>query len=225
MVFILVKKAIVFIDDSNFYHNIKKVGLRSSWINLLKLCEFICSKFNVEHFKTYYYCSVPSISDGKDMYYKQIKYLDDIDNLPKFETRRRKLQRLSTKEIIAKQKEILKTLSLCDKCLLEVEKGFIDSVGRIQRKEKGVDVMMAVEMISCTIKKECDACIVISGDSDFLPAMDLVKENGAQIISAFIKCDGYSTEIRKKHQFLYLTRKIFIDCIKPEKKDMIKQFL
>ena len=77
-------------------------------------------------------------------------------------------------------------------------------------KEKGVDIMIAVDMINLSIiKNKCDYCILISGDADFIPAMDLIKKNGKTAVSAAL-AKGYSYELRDKHGWFILDRDLFL---------------
>jgi len=69
------------------------------------------------------------------------------------------------------------------------------------RKEKGIDVMIAVDMLNlCVLRGECDCCILISGDTDFILCVEIIKGYGKEVLSAFIPC-GYSTELRSKLRF------------------------
>lgn len=47
--------------------------------------------------------------------------------------------------------------------------------------EKGVDVNMAVDILKSVYKKLCDHIILISSDTDLLPVVKEVKENGKTI--------------------------------------------
>ena len=73
-------KAFVFIDGNNFYHNVKLMKIKPSYIDFYKLSELVCSHFNCVHKKSIYYNSVPSIEDGKGMYYAHMK-LRNCQNL------------------------------------------------------------------------------------------------------------------------------------------------
>jgi hypothetical protein len=59
------KRAIIFIDGSNFYHNVKSLIEKPSKINYVALSEFICNKFQLELKEIRYYNAVPDISDGQ----------------------------------------------------------------------------------------------------------------------------------------------------------------
>jgi uncharacterized LabA/DUF88 family protein len=70
------------------------------------------------------------------------------------------------------------------------------SGGRKLRIEKGVDVMIAADMIDfCLVEGKCDVCVLISGDADFLPAMDVIKKQGREVITASVS-RGYSRDLR-----------------------------
>lgn len=58
------------------------------------------------------------------------------------------------------------------------------------------------------IKKECDVCILISGDADFIPALDLINTCGGKVFSSSLIM-GYSSQLREgKYQYKILSREI-----------------
>ena len=72
----------------------------------------------------------------------------------------------------------------------------VNSMGKKLRIEKGVDVMIAADMIDfCLVDSKCDVCILLSGDADFLPAMDVIKRQGSEVITASVG-RGYSRDLR-----------------------------
>lgn len=209
------KNAFVFIDGNNFYHNIKLMQIKPSYIDFSKISELVCSHFNFNHERSIYYNSVPSIEDGKQMYYDHMKFLSSIEKLPKFEVKTRKLQRHSTSEILQEKTEQISNLGLCDKCKPIVENNCHDCIGDIKKKEKGIDVMIAVDMLDLSVVQgKCDCCILISGDADFIPVSSIIKSNGKEIYSAFLT-KGYSYELREKLGFWILNRDFLIkNCLK-----------
>ena len=83
------------------------------------------------------------------------------------------------------------------------------------RKEKGIDVMIAVDMLNiCVLRDECDCCILISGDTDFIHAAEIINGYGKEVLSAFIP-RGYSTELRSKLRF-FVMKESFLrkNCLK-----------
>jgi uncharacterized LabA/DUF88 family protein len=160
------RKAIIFIDGNNFYHNCKK-NFKPKKIDFNKITKKICYKFNLDLKEIRYYNSIPALSDIS--YDKHKKYLDSLkkDNI-----------------II---------------CVREL-------AGRGEfKREKGVDILLASEMISKSIiKNECDVCILISGDADFLPAMQIIKDSKKEVIVSSIY-KGFSKKFREgKFRYLIL---------------------
>ncbi len=47
--------------------------------------------------------------------------------------------------------------------------------------EKGVDIALATKLLLCGHKKMYDVAVVATGDKDFLPAIQAVKEMGKQV--------------------------------------------
>ncbi len=209
------KSGFVFMDGNNLYHNLKSMKIKPSHIDFEKLSNFVCLNFGCFHKKSFYYNSLPSIEDGQETFYGHIRFLDRIKNLPKFEVKTRKLQRISNKERLQEKKEMLKNVGFCSKCKLLAEAICSDCVGNIDIKEKGIDVMIAVDMLNlCVLKNKCDCCILISGDADFVPVLDLIKYHGKDAFSAFLT-NGYAWEIRKKHKHRIINQQMIRDnCLK-----------
>ncbi|MEW5947189.1 MAG: NYN domain-containing protein [bacterium] len=63
-------------------------------------------------------------------------------------------------------------------------------LGRLVRRqnrivEKGVDVKLAVDMVSKGLKNQCDVAILVSGDSDFAEAVQIVKDAAKHVEVAY----------------------------------------
>jgi len=81
--------------------------------------------------------------------------------------------------------------------------------------EKGVDVLISSDMIRKTlVDKECKVCILISGDSDFIPVMEIIKDAGYEVIICSPKA-GFSNELRQgKFRYLILNKGDLDKCLK-----------
>ena len=81
--------------------------------------------------------------------------------------------------------------------------------------EKGVDVLIASDMIRKTlVEKECKVCILISGDSDFIPVMEIIKKAGNEVITCSLK-QGFSNELRQgKFRYLILKKEELGKCLR-----------
>jgi uncharacterized LabA/DUF88 family protein len=208
------KKAIVFIDANNWYHNVKKF-FQPGDINIKKVSEFLCNvkKYKLEEIR--WYASLPSIADGERMYYRHMSFLKYLeDNGIKIITR--KLQRLSANEIIEKKKDAINNLDLCKNCKPLVEGAFLD-LSELKKKEKGIDVWIAVDIIKLSlIENKCDACILISGDADFVPALDLIKNKNKEILTVMVPF-GYSSELLRKFPYFILRKGTLMKCFREYK--------
>ena len=72
----------------------------------------------------------------------------------------------------------------------------VRSNGRKLRIEKGVDVKVAADMIEASLVDDvCDVCVLLSGDADFLPMMNVIKRQGKEVITASVS-RGYSRDLR-----------------------------
>ena len=75
--------------------------------------------------------------------------------------------------------------SLYDTPYLEVKLGIWKQRGATM-VEKGVDVMLAVDLVTHAFNDHYDSAIIVSGDADFYPALQAVKDVGKQVeVAAF----------------------------------------
>jgi len=205
------KKAIFFFDANNWYHNVKKYH-NPSGIDIQKLVNHLCKVKDYELVEIRWYASIPSISDGSDMYYRHISYLESLRKKGIIVITR-KLQKLSNKEIIKKKQQIISNLDLCESCEKLVEANFLD-LADIKRKEKGIDVWIGVDMLNLSvIEKRCDVCVLISGDADFVPALNIVKNNKKEILTAMTPL-GYSRELIKEFPYFIIKNETLLRCFK-----------
>ncbi len=205
------KKAIIFVDANNWYHNVKKY-YDPSQIDILKLSDFLCKVKNYDLVEIRWYASIPSISDGAEMYYNHIAFLENLEKKG-VKVIKRKLQKLSNKEILKRKQETITSLDLCNPCQKLVEANFLD-LADIKRKEKGIDVWAAIDMLNlAVIENKCDACVLISGDADFVPALEIIKNKEKEILTAMTP-KGYSRELIEKFPYFILKNETLMRCFK-----------
>lgn len=155
------KRAIIFIDGNNWYHNLKS-SIKPGQINFKKLAEVIENHFDLNIKEIRYYNSTPDIGLGEDIYYKHMVFLAD----------------LKKKGLVVNTRKLKK----------------IKINGKLIRVEKGIDVMISTDMVSKTlVEEECDCCVLISGDSDYVPVMQLVKKAGKEVLTVSV-LKGYARE-------------------------------
>lgn len=49
-------------------------------------------------------------------------------------------------------------------------------------QQKGVDMRIGLDIASLTLKKQVDIVVLVTGDSDFIPAMKFARREGAQLV-------------------------------------------
>ncbi|MEK6757874.1 MAG: NYN domain-containing protein [Nanoarchaeota archaeon] len=205
----MIKKAIVFVDANNWYHNVKKF-FKPGDISIKNVSNLICDNLKFDLKEIRWYASIPDIDDGEKTYYEHMRFLSELEK-EGIKVITRKLQRLSNKEIIERKKETIESLDLCDNCKPLIEASFLSLVD-IKRKEKGVDVWIAVDMIKeSIIENNCDIVILISGDTDFVPAVNLIKKAGKEVLSAFVPF-GYSNELRNSTRYFIIRKETLTKC-------------
>ncbi len=205
------KKSIVFVDANNWYHNVKLLFKPSS-ISIVKVSNLICKNLNFDLVEIRWYASIPDISDGEKEYFEHMHFLNILEK-EGVKIITRKLQRLSNKEILKKKRNIIDSLDLCNNCKPLIEASFLD-LADIKRKEKGIDVWIAIDMIKkLIVDKSCEVCILISGDADFVPAVNLIKDAGKKVLSAFVPF-GYSSELRNSTEYFIIRKETLTKCFR-----------
>ena len=207
------KTAIVFIDGNNWYHNVKQIIRKPGYIDIVKIADLLSAHFKFSLKQIRWYTSIPDIEDGEIMYYNHLSYLSGLRKQG-IKVITRKLQKSSNKETLEQKRQIIDALELCQICKPIVEENCMDCIGKTKKREKGVDVWIAIDMIrKSLIEEECDCCILISGDADFVPALELIKTRGKDILSVFVPV-GYSYELRKNFRHFFLGKTEIMKCLK-----------
>jgi len=205
------KKAIFFFDANNWYHNVKGYH-NPSEIDIQKLVNHFCKIKNYELIEIRWYASVPSIDDGSNIYYRHISYLESLRKKG-INVITRKLQKLSNKEILKQKQNLINDLDLCESCQKLVEANFLD-LADIKRKEKGIDMWIGVDMLNLSvIQKQCNVCFLISGDADFVPALNILKDNNIEILTAMTS-RGYARELIKSFPYFIIKNETLLRCLK-----------
>jgi len=213
------KRAIVFVDANNWYHNVKNYR-EPGEVDIIKIANLICKNKNFHLVEIRWYASIPNIADGGRMYYRHMSFLENLEKKG-VKVIQRKLQTLSNKEIQKKKTNLIKNLDLCDSCRPIIEAEFLN-LSDIKKKEKGIDVWLAVDMIKyCLMDGKCDVCILISGDADFVPALNLIKQQGKDVLVASVP-SGFSKELRDKFEYFIIKRETLNKCLREWKDDKKK---
>jgi len=117
----------------------------------------LCQNVNCERVRTYYYHCRPYQSDPPTISERN-RYAEWM----KFEKYLKKIPRL------------------------DFRAGRLQKIGRTFR-QKGVDVCLSVDLVKLSCKGIIDKAILITGDSDFVPAVNVAKEEGIVTVLYYSK--------------------------------------
>lgn len=143
------KRTIVYVDGFNLYYGALK-GTAHRWLNLQRYFELVrpADDLQLLHYFT-------AVVDGQKKA-DQLKYLDALATLPKV---RIVLGKYIHKPVVRRVRS----------CSLTGSRSFM------RPEEKRTDVNIGLQMLDDAYQHLTDQMILVSGDSDLVPAIDLVK--------------------------------------------------
>lgn len=148
-------------------------------------CQAHLKAQNAELYRVFYYDCPPSSGQAfhplkqtninlkkTTTYVWTMTFFEELKKLRKFAVRLGFLSEINT--IYMLNKEATKRLFAHQVALEDIEeKDFSISIG-----QKGVDMKLGIDIASLSYKKQVDQIILISGDSDFVPAAKLARREG-----------------------------------------------
>jgi len=148
------EKCIIFIDGGYLASALRDFG--NPKIDHLKFCNYLCGlcDCDVRRVRTYYYDCLPYQSnpptpEEKERYSKKQRFMTMLKRLPRFEI---KLGRLAK---------------------------YPKPDGKYGFEQKKVDILLSIDLTRVAISKQIDRVILVAGDSDFVPAIQVAKDAGA----------------------------------------------
>ncbi|MCK4595534.1 NYN domain-containing protein [candidate division WOR-3 bacterium] len=184
-------RVMIFIDGSNLYKAmVRYIGHYQmdfdSFVN--KLCG---SERRLIH--THYYNVRVNRQEEPEMCKAQQRFLSQLNQIPYFTLH---LERLATRDREMK----------CPKC----EKTFKYKF----HIEKGIDVSLACHMLMYAFDDAYDVTIIVSGDGDYVTAVDEVRRLGKQVENAYFET-GKFEHLRShcKEGFISLSKDYLKDCL------------
>lgn len=160
----------IFIDGSNFYFAMKKAfGKAQIKFDALaaKLTERVPNRRLV---RVYYYNAASEQDMDSDHYKKQQRFFERLRRTPYLQLKLGRLERrpIDWGSLSIEQRQ-------------KVEKELGAPLPQHTYVEKGVDVQMSVDMLQLAVAATYDVAILISGDGDFAPAVEAVKQLGKHV--------------------------------------------
>jgi uncharacterized LabA/DUF88 family protein len=198
---VLMKRVCVFIDGSNFYHNLKKASGTAN-VDFYKFGEKLTKRIRTEMsvdtelVRIYYYNAPVDRSVFPDIAKAQQRFLSALAHTKKLELH---LGRLEKRDIICPEcKE--KANVVCPKCNKEQGNTY---------EEKEVDVSLAVDMIIKAANNDFDIGVLVSDDGDFASVLKGVKHFGK--IAVFVGFGKTRALMNESDLNIFVSRKFFSD--------------
>ncbi len=187
--------AILLIDSSNFYHSLKEQNdLPFDAEQFALLVKELNKKFDLK--KINFYDAMKNRAKDPIGYSKQQRFHSRLRKaIPNIEIKHLKLRyvrSISKEEAFKISKEIGIPSNLKDKLYL-----FLKKLGVVKlTREKGLDVLIVIDALEAHRSGKYDNIILLSGDSDFVPAVKFMQNDGAKVINLHAY-SGSSNELRE----------------------------
>lgn len=198
------ERVAIFIDGSNFYHGLKDY-IGNTKIDFTKFAELLCG--NRELIRTYYYNVPVNQKYFPETYQDQQRFFDSLKTLPYFEL---KLGRLEKRMVRIDREELVRTFGE------KITKTIIEKWGEtiVTFVEKGIDINLAADMLRLAYHNAYDTAIVVTGDADFVAAVEGVKDMGKHVENAHFR-DARGFHIRRAcDKFIPLDKEFLAPCLR-----------
>ena len=177
-------KVVLFIDGSNFYY-----GLKSLYNETKELSTFNFLKLGEKLadkrnlIRAYYYNAPLDYNDDPKKYAQQQKFFERVKATDKVKLILSRLQKRKMK-----------------------------GTNQVHYVVKGDDIHIAADMIKGAYENQYDIAILVSGDGDFVPAVNIVQEKGKLVENAYFK-QSLSWHLKQTcDKSIKLTKEILDTC-------------
>ena len=118
-------------------------------------------------------------------YYDGMPSLDDLDNFKHEPISQQQQRKQKIEQKIQVQQQYLNKIRLAD--FFDVKQGrlVMDSNGDF--RQKGVDSLIAVDMVSKAYQRQFDEAVLVTADSDFIEVIEAVKLAGPRVTGAYFQ--------------------------------------
>ena len=163
------EKVSIYIDGGNFYHLVlKKLGIQEVDFDFDGFARFLINGRDIGAMGKRYYVGTVREREGdeksKESMARQTRLFSNLKTT-KWEIKTSKLRERKEKLVIDSRVEDYKTLRM---------KG-VDEVNYIKNREKGIDVKIVTDLFMGAFDKQYDVAIVVSSDTDLVPAIDVIR--------------------------------------------------
>ena len=149
----MAQRTAVFIDGAHFSRSMRKGYDRAPNVGYPELCELL-TPAGGHLVGAYYYDALPYVGPGATTH-----------DLALASSKRRFFDALRRRDVTVRVGRVAR-----------------ESVGaRLVDKQKLVDVLLATDLVWLAAKGEIDVAVLVTGDSDFVPAVELARAEGVRV--------------------------------------------
>lgn len=178
-----------FIDGFNLYHSLKDNAPECRWLNLRRLCEqYIDTKQEII-VAIYYFSAIATWHHDVTKAQKHAQYIE-------------RLRKENVIPVLGKFKE--KDI-YCKNCHTYFK----------SHEEKRTDVNVALKIVSEAVLNKYDTAILVSGDTDMIPAIDTLRELALnKRMGVLFPLNRFSNELKEVADFtLKIKKDVLLDSL------------
>ena len=116
-------------------------------------------------------------------YYDALASLKDAEKIREPVERKHVEERINT--LIKEQEKYFESIDKQE--FVTIRKGRLVVATKETPRQKGVDILMAIDMLTAAYEKQYDWAVLVAGDSDFLELVNTVKHMGVNIMGFYFK--------------------------------------
>ncbi len=178
-----------FIDGFNLYHSLKDNAPDCRWLNLRKLCEHYINPEKESIVAVYYFSAIANWHPEQTKAQKHTKYIE-------------RLRKENVIPVLGKFKEKDIHCKICDSSFKSHE-------------EKRTDVNVALKIVSEAVLNNYDTGILVSGDTDMIPAIETVRSLSLdKRIGVLFPLGRFSNELKQIADFsLKIKKNTLLDSL------------
>ncbi len=178
-----------FIDGFNLYHSLKDNAPECRWLNLRKLCEHYINPEKESIVSIFYFSAIATWQPNQEKVQKHMKYIE-------------RLRRENIIPILGKFKEKDIHCKVCGSNFKSHE-------------EKRTDVNVALKIVSEAVLNNYDTGILVSGDTDMIPAIETVRNLSLnKRIGVLFPLKRFSNELKEIADFnLRMKKDVLLDSL------------
>jgi len=183
-----ISRVCVYVDGSNFYHIVlKKLGVKDTEFDYEALTKYLVgNEILGESGKRYYVGTVQAQNNIPNEAFSRQQALFTYLRSHNWEIKHSPLRKRVEEVVIDDRIDAYEKIKAIGINIIKVERW----------REKGIDVKLAVDLMVGAIDNKYDTAIVVSSDTDLVPAIDWVRKRGRKTVEyvGFSIPDKYNSE-------------------------------